>query len=310
MNPFDLRGPEFLLFFALCFAGAIGVRIFARRWLGEPQSTQHGYTNPYGIAFLAGGAEAAIRAAVAALFHAGLVEVQDHTVSAVTGSQAALSLAGVRPTGMAVDAFPHAVLQKLRGRRCSQLELESVCRLELQSLRQSLVHAGLLPSDQALRRLRVFDFIGWAVLLMGVIKVGVGLHRDKPVALLVMGLIAGAIVWAITSIRNNDSSQRAKALLRDLQWDHVALKTTAFAQPEQVGPDDIALAYGLFGVLVFGGSLTALREVVFAGDKLWAPPPTPSSGDNGGSHNSCGSSGSSCGGGGGGGCGGCGGGGD
>lgn len=306
MNPFDLRGPDFLLLFTFCAAAAFVARMLARRHFGEPQGPQTDYTNPYGVALLAGGPQAAIRAAVAALAHARQADFLDTTVSEITSSSTTFPLAGARDTER-VHAFPQAVLARLRGRPQSLAGLETSCQSELRTLRQSLVTAGLLPTDQALGVLRVFDYVGWGVAAMGAIKVCVGLARDKPVLLLVFGLVVFSITWAISSHRTTHSSRRGEALLRDLQWDHVSLKTTAFAQPEQVRPDDIALAYGLFGVLVFGGSLTGLREVLFVGDKLWAPPPAPSEGDGGSSY-SCGSS-SSCGGGGGG-CGGCGGGGD
>lgn len=310
MNPFDLRGPEFLWLFAICCTAAMVVRAFARRRLGEPRGTQLDYTNAYGVAFLAGGPQAAIRAAVAALFHAGKVEIRDQTVSEITGSPTALWKPVAGHTNAAIDAFPLAVLQEIRGVPRSLTSLEWSCKQSIQTLRQSLVAAGLLPSDEPLRVLRLFDRLGWLIVAMGVIKVGVGLHRDKPVSVLVFGIIIFFIVWSLTSHYDTNTSTRAKALLRDLQWDHESLKTTAFVQPEQVAPNDVALAYGLFGVLVFGGSLTGLREVLFVGDKLWAPPPTPSGAGAGDS--SCGSSSSSCGGGGscGGGCGGCGGGGD
>lgn len=309
MNPFNLRGPAFLWLFAICCTAAILVRVFTRRRLGEPRGPQLDYNNPYGIAFLAGGSQAAIRAAVAALFHAGKVEIQDQTVSEITGSPTALWKV-TDHTNVTIDAFPLALLQELRGAPRSLASLESSCKQGIQNLRQSLVAAGLLPSDETLSVIRFLDLIGWAVVAMGVVKVGVGLQRDKPVLGLVFGIIFFVIAWSVTSHYDANTSTRAKALLRDLQWDHVSLKTTAFAQPEQVAPNDVALAYGLFGVLVFGGSLTGLREVLFVGDKLWAPPPAPSGAGDGGS--SCGSSSSSCGGGGGcgGGCGGCGGGGD
>jgi uncharacterized protein (TIGR04222 family) len=76
MNPFDLRGPEFLLFY-LVFGGiVIGALRFAVRMPQGASATNVRLTDPYMIAYLRGGRDEAITVAAASLIDRKLLKFE------------------------------------------------------------------------------------------------------------------------------------------------------------------------------------------------------------------------------------------
>lgn len=133
--------------------------------------------------------------------------------------------------------------------------------------------------------------------LLGVIKIGVGMSRNRPVSFLVL-LVIGSLFLFVMVLRRRTSSTRAgDHFLKTSRKAMAALKATSETSSSGLTPGDVALAFALFGPAALTGSnLSRVRT--------WYTPPVTSS-----SSSSCSSScgGSSCGGGcGGGGCGGCG----
>jgi len=55
MSPFDLRGPEFLLFYAILGVLVSGVLYTSRRRIDPPGEVKVDMSDPYLIAFLRGG---------------------------------------------------------------------------------------------------------------------------------------------------------------------------------------------------------------------------------------------------------------
>ena len=72
MNPFDLRGPDFLVVYLVVFAVVMALAGLLRWYLrlpgGEPQ-LEVTELSPYEIAYLAGGENLAVNAAIARLVH-------------------------------------------------------------------------------------------------------------------------------------------------------------------------------------------------------------------------------------------------
>src|SRR3954469_23998081 len=101
MDVFDLPGPEFLRFYAWLIGIGLVAAIVLRRWLrspgGEPPQVWDERVGPYGAAYLAGGADAALAAATAALLHGGAIEAADQKLTA-TGIPAV----GLHPLELAV----------------------------------------------------------------------------------------------------------------------------------------------------------------------------------------------------------------
>jgi uncharacterized protein (TIGR04222 family) len=87
MNPFDLRGPEFLLVYAMFAATVIVACIYIRRWR-EDLSTRPLPTleDPYLIAYLRGGSAAAIEAVVVSLIDRQRLQVEKKKVHPRSGA--------------------------------------------------------------------------------------------------------------------------------------------------------------------------------------------------------------------------------
>ena len=72
VNPFDLRGPEFLVFYG-CLGAAVTVLVFLMRRAGERGDPPHPLSDYLDIAFLRGGAGEAIRVAILTLVDRGML---------------------------------------------------------------------------------------------------------------------------------------------------------------------------------------------------------------------------------------------
>lgn len=128
-----------------------------------------------------------------------------------------------------------------------------------------------------------------AAVAIGVIKIFIGVHRDKPVGYLIALCIISFFISLIILGRRPLRSRRGDAFLRRLQERYVGPRRVS-ANTTAITTAEFATIVGLFGMTALAGSeLSSLRRSLM--------PPNGGSGCGGGG---CG----------GGGCGGCGGGGD
>ena len=79
-NPFDLRGPQFLLFY-LCLGLAITVLVHWTRRAWEGGDTPRPLSDYLEIAFLRGGAAEAIRVAILTLIDRGVLAISSSDIS-------------------------------------------------------------------------------------------------------------------------------------------------------------------------------------------------------------------------------------
>jgi uncharacterized protein (TIGR04222 family) len=327
----DLRGSEFLSFFAVAFAVAVCIatifRWYMRRSAQEP-SPEPFDLDPYEVTYLAGGEQMAVNAALATLVSRGALKVQgdEHRLLRQNGGQ---TLEGHDPS-----------IRKSRANRKDLRRLDSLNRPEyfghrIQQLEQEQTGGGLPallhPLEEAildtvdpalgasideLRRdwpplveiadrlkslsLIVSDERDWigrvlpvlvalAVPLLGAIKILVGLSRDKPVGILVIGCIITVIAAFAAFGRRLLRTWEGDRVLERMKEENTALMADVEgSRGELVGPD-LALALGLFGIDVLeAGPLAELHAAL-----------KPQTGSAGG----CGGDGGGCDGG----CGGCGG---
>ena len=158
------------------------------------------------------------------------------------------------------------------------------------------------------------------VLLVGAVKVALGVSREKPVFYLLL-LVAGVAVALYFVGRRVFRTSAGDAALDQLRQQHASLATTTLeAHPHP--RHDMGYAFGLFGLGMLGGvAATGLSDMFPTlrrrPDGTWVDNTSNSWGSGGGDSSSSGCSSASCSGsscgsscGGGGGCGGCGGGGD
>lgn len=284
MNPFDLRGPEFLrLFFflsALTLVAAVWVRWRLRVPGGEaPEEADE--LEPYEVAYLEGGDQGLAKAALSRLVY------EDHVD--FDGESRELKQRMVMGK---LDPVAAAVYRAVKPKPWETLEAAAgSCVAVVVPIRRRLQQLGLVVTDADAAKARSIPLLMMTgVLAIGGLKIAVGLSRERPVGHLVAACVVVLLLSLFTCGRAIHRSRRGDLVLAQLRDQNAALKYQAQKGSANLTGDDLVLASVLF--TVHDPRLTRLQE-------SWTP---PASSDGGG-----GDSGGSCGGGCGGGCGGCGG---
>jgi uncharacterized protein (TIGR04222 family) len=287
----DLTGPAFLGVYVPMLAVAGLLALFVRSVLRPPSSSKipTPQLTAAETAYLAGGSRQALAAVVTSLVQRKVV--------AVDASTRSIQVVGALP---GTDNTIERQLLSIIGKNPRTVDsLESNAEGLFDSLRRRLSDRGLLvPDDKRwIPQLGVFLIAG-PVLALGVAKLFIGVARGRPVGILILLLLIGAVATFKLLSDLPERSVVGDAALRALRRRNAGLEVASSTRPERVSPEDLALAVALFG--------PAVMSVGVMGDVARVLQPQPRVASNGGcSASSCGSS---CGGGcGGGGCGGCGG---
>jgi len=314
MNPLELRGPEFLLLYALLAAAAIPAGYLLRRvakGAGVSDLSVRAPLSAPEIAYLRGGVGAVAEATLATLLRRGTIAVDDTGERLVLASPAG----GIASTSSLESEFL-ASLEPGASWPAGDMR-DGVAAVAIR-LAEPLERQGLAFSAEEQRSLGlVFCLPMLAVLVLGLAKIAVGLSRGRPVSILVVVCIATAMATVAMFRHRPIVTAAGRDALRRARVQNEALRETASRRTANLSPDDVALAAALFGLgAVADPSLQTLqrqlqprrREADSGSSSSHSSGSSSSCGSSSGS--SCGSSsGSSCGSGcgGGGGCGGCGG---
>jgi uncharacterized protein (TIGR04222 family) len=302
VNPFDLRGPEFLVFYFV-LGVVVTAAVLALRHRREPPGLSAGPLTDYlKIAYLRGGSTEAIRVVSVALMDRGLLEVVDaHHLKAATASV---------PAGL--RSIEERVMQACREpvRASGLLDDTTLNAIAADDCEPQLIRAGLLPDDRIKATWRYLRVLALLLLVsVAALKIGIALSRGRTniVFLVILSAIFGVIVYFVT---NPVRTAAGNAMLADLRTLFAALERRAGSL--RSGPDrggnELALLAAVFGAGAVPGGAVLLERLFRKPQRQ--PGSTSFCGSTSGS--SCGSGsgsscGSSCGGGGcGGGCGGCG----
>jgi uncharacterized protein (TIGR04222 family) len=295
MNPFNLRGPEFLLFFAGLSAVAVAFIIVHRRLAEDGPSPAIDLADPYLLAYLRGGANEALRV--------GMVSLLDRGLLVADGA----ALRWERPDAIRYVRRPiERELLKLfeNGRRASDAFSNVPCAGACADYARTLAASGALPDDDVkrTRRMRLAVVVGILV-TVAAIKMIVGLARGAPISFLVALAVVAAI--AVVAVANPFRTRRGDRLLADARLLFDGLRGRAASLRSRRGDSDVTMLAAVFGIAQLPAGefpfLSKLFPRASGGDGMHAGTSCSSCGSS-----SCGSS--SCGGGGGGGgCGGCGG---
>lgn len=289
-NPFDLPGPEFLIFYAILGAFTIGLLWFARRTSEAADAPRIDYSDPYLLAYLRGGEKEVIRVVTVSLIDRGLLETKDDQL--VAANKNAVNIIR-RPIEKAL--LQHFRLRAKASSAFTSPKILSSC----QEYSDALQRLGLIP-DESILRTRLWRLCIAVILLTGVaaLKILIALQRGRTNIFFLI-LLAAFFVFIAMRVHNPLRTRRGDALLADLRNLFASLKARAPMLRPGGESADATLLMAVFG-------LDALPAALFPYAKRFQPRSTALSTSSCGS--ACGSScGSSCGGGGGGGCGGCGG---
>jgi len=311
----DLPGPEFLIFYIIValftMVVAAALRASAAK-VATCYSSQNELKDPYLIATLTGGPNLAVYAAISELVRRGLLSVPGpDSISRIVGAVAPADL----------HAFELAVWNAVPDQHIISIhEIRRQVELETNALRDVLVRGEfLLPEErqEALsgRMSKVFA----PLLVLGAIKMFIGIAREKPVFFLVLLLLGTFIALLAFRRRLMRTSLGDEALLAlRSQYTIRGVHDLSFGTPDPA-TGMVPLAIALYGLpILFSSPLSGLESsLVPAGELKKHTGNWPdgcgsscsaglSSGCSGGSSGCAGGGGcgSGCGGGG---CGGCGG---
>jgi uncharacterized protein (TIGR04222 family) len=291
VNPFDLTGPAFLVFYLALGVVVLGALIVARRVHESTEGPRVQLSDAYLIAYLRGGANEALRVATVSLIDRGLLQVGSDDLVRVTDKSAA---------GLVRRPIEKDLLRWFEEPREGNSVFDAApLRRVTADLERDLRQVGLLPDEEAKRRRRARQVLAVAVLwIVALVKVLVAISRGRwNVFLLIFLSLAFAVGADLVS--NRRRTARGDALLADLKTLFSGLKDRArFLHPGGATAEAALLA------AVFGLAALPAAEWSYA-KKLY---PQAASGSGGSTCGLAGGSscGSSCGGGCGGGCGGCG----
>lgn len=287
MNPFDLRGPDFLVFYVVFAAAAIALVRFLRVRLEGSADHSDRIADPYAIARLRGGAAEAARTAAVSLTRRGLMVESSGSLVAVGDAH-----------DRASDPLERAVL--LRGSK-SLANPSDIRAFEaaLAPRVADLERRRLVPSADERSR-RIWLAAALAGLLLGVagakVAIALGRGRTNVEFLLALATLSTGIGVAIVHGRlRTPLGNRTLEHLRSLLG---GLRTRAKVYAKGLDPSELALLVAVYGLSGVPSEAHPVRQTLLF----------PSRPDSRWSTSGCGSSGGDgCGGGGGGGCGGCGG---
>jgi uncharacterized protein (TIGR04222 family) len=248
------------------------------------------------VAFLNGGADLALTAALSAMHRAGTIGTAGRGVVVATA----------RPDARADElerAVHHAATTAVPRRR---LAAAGGVASALHRIEQRLVAAGLLLSAE--RRVRIRLVGGWVLVLaaLGVVRIVAGIANGQPVLFLILLVVLLLVIGVLLVARVPRRTRAGDALLRRLAADHHLLAPSVRPDWEVYGPAGAALSIGVFGVSAlwaadpaFATELAAQRAAAQSAGGGYA-----GGGESGGGGGDGGGGGGGCGGGG---CGGCGG---
>ena len=298
MNPFDLRGPEFLVVYSAFAIGLLVVLSRLRRTReGTAPSALPPISDPYAIAYLRGGQKAMLEVAAFSLVDRGLLDVEDGTLR-TTGRSS-------HDARLATDPLDRQILLFFRSKaKAVSMYRDAKFKSVSTAVEERLRRDGLLPNLDTMEA-RSMDFGLAVLLLVGVaaIKVIIALERGRSniSLLIILAVIACVFTYKVCCPR---ITLRGKQWLEDLRTLMVPLKSRLGSVAQQLAWKETAMVAAVYGLSALPANAYPFIGKMFpAADSNSS---TSSSCGSSSSSDSSGSGGSSCGGGCGGGCGGCG----
>jgi uncharacterized protein (TIGR04222 family) len=287
MSPFDLRGPEFLVFYIALGLLMLFV-LFVLRQAAEPSDAiQMDLSSPYLISYLRGGKNELLRIATISLIHRGLLKV--------SGTKVSITAPNV------MNGAGTSIERKLLSHFAKPKEASSVfSELSFDEYDADLERLGLLPDD-TIRTGRSLRLVVALVVLWGVAlsKIAIALSRGRSNIqfLIILSVLFGYLAYRMIYKR---LTRRGESMLAGLRSLFSSLKNRASSASGNWSANELTLLGAVYGIAALPTSICPYARTLY--------PAAASSSDSGGdsSSSSCGSS--SCGGGGGcgSGCGGCG----
>jgi uncharacterized protein (TIGR04222 family) len=311
LNPFDWRGPAFLLFYVCFTTGALIVANRMRRAAEsdpDPHAVKPTVNDPYLVAYLRNGGKETLRLATVTLIDRGLLVVYpDYKIGTKPGVQPALAQNQIERAALEWFKTPKAADSIFKDKPSQEAA---------DLLKVRLTELGLMP-NAAMKADRTRRGMVCAAIVLAVawIKIFVALSRGHHNVLILFFLSLFAVMLAF-ACAHPLRTPRGDDLLTDLNQLFGRLKqpnTTILPGQSTQELAWLAAVYGL-AALPAGDEFAYTRRIYPQGSasssdagSSWDSSSSSDSGSSSSDSGSSSSCGSSCGGGGcGGGCGGCG----
>ncbi|MET8361497.1 TIGR04222 domain-containing membrane protein [Micromonospora sp. NPDC005171] len=296
-DTWGISGPTFLRYYLLAAAVVLAFAVYHRIRLAAGTGTvlTAEPLGPQQVAYLNGGPQLAVHAALGGLRGSGAVGVRPDRRLATSGP----APSGLTPLEQAIHWAAH------RHARVRDLPQDERVRVALHQIRYGLEQRGLLTDDAQRRRARLWTGILAALLGLGVLRLFSGLFNGRPVGYLLLTLVPLLIITLV--LRRAPVLTRAgRAALRGARREHTHLAPASAPAYATYGAAGAAMGVALYGTATLwaldpGFAEQAEIQRQAASGSGWTG---GSDGSSGGGDSSGGDGGSSCGGGGGGGCGG------
>jgi uncharacterized protein (TIGR04222 family) len=313
LNPFDLRGPEFLVFYA--FFSLVVLVLLRRAQLARerresalwaeaqlsPKDKRELEQDPYRIAYLCGGRNATIQTAILSLLERGLLEtLNDGRLRTTAPDNACKASHPLDKAILGIYADPGAA---------QSLYKNSIVITEVDGIRARLCEMQLLPGRRG--RFSGFSWALCALWLVAGIKILVAFSRGHHNVMFLVGMafVASIIAFFIPMSVYRTRTPLGETVFKSLrvQFDNLYARRKSLQLNGQTG--EIALLAAVFGAWslsdeAIGMSVSSLLPPVASSSSTLHEEPLLDV-SLWGSRSSCGGSGGG-GGKGGSGCGGCG----
>lgn len=311
----DWRGPQFLMFYGAAFLFTLVWSLKRKAALRRRFDASHDtggpvLEDPYEVAFLAGGPLRCAQMAVVRLVEKQVLEWKPGRW--LSGGRL-VARQGMN-SGADLNDIERAVFQGIAAKGGAGSRINEVIPLTkpmLPRVEAKLARMGLRPTDgersgQGLKAVLPMLLLAG----LGVLKLGTGLTRGKPVALLIVAVFFTVVIALIMASWTRYLTPSGERILQTMRRGRGGIRTATAAER---APHDLSMDLALMGpaVAVAYASLLPLhdefkKELRHMGSNGGSSCGSGSSGCSSG----CGGGGGGDSGGGGGGCGGCGGGGD
>ncbi|RQX13280.1 TIGR04222 domain-containing membrane protein [Micromonospora ureilytica] len=288
-DTWGISGPTFLRYYLAAAIVVVAIVAYHRiRLLAAPAQTTLDPLGPQQVAYLNGGPQLAVHAALGGLRGSGAVGVRPDRRLTTVGA----APSGLTPLDQAIHWAAH------RHSRVRDLPQDERVRTALQQIRNGLEQRGLLTNDTQRARARLWNQVLLALLGLGVLRLFSGLFSDRPVGYLLLtlaGLLGAALLLGRAPVR----TRAGRTALRTVRREHTHLAPASAPAYATYGAAGAAMGVALYGT----ASLWALDPGFAEQAEIQRQAISSSGGWTGGSDGSSGGGGDSSGGDGGG-CGG------
>jgi uncharacterized protein (TIGR04222 family) len=301
-NPFDLAGPDFLLFYLLLVFCVVAAVALSRRAAEAGDPAPVSLSDPYQIAFLRGGTLEVARLATVSLLDRGFLHL--HGTSLAADEKKPGSALKVPIEQQVLGIFASAAEPTSLFSTASK----ALFATETEKYESQLTRLKLLPDEEVRAARRVRLVMALAVLVgVALLKILIAIERGHRNIGFLIFLVFISVILCV-KVSSPRLTARGKATLEGLRGLFGSLKQRGSKLKPGGNPNELLLLGAVFGAAALPAALAPHAKALF-------PRAASASGSGMDCGSSCGSS-SSCGGGGdgggsscggGGGCGGCGG---